>query len=87
MTKRRSRRPRPPDPKFLRKQRDERLKEIKMWAIIREILFYAFFLCILIVISYRSVSNNSYSYKKTMTQVFIETNDTKKSFDKVCIVV
>lgn len=75
--------PKPPNTKTLETARKQRLKEIQMWAVIREILFYAFFLWILLVISYRSVSNNSYNYKLNMEKVFILTNDTNKSFFKV----
>ncbi|WAQ97034.1 PK1L2-like protein, partial [Mya arenaria] len=77
------RKPKPPDTQALARAREERLKEIQMWAIIREILFYAFFLWILIIVSYRSVSTNSWRYKNTMEKVFIQTNDTKKAFTKV----
>ena len=75
--------PKPPDSRSLKVAREQRLKEIQMWSIIREILFYAFFLWILMVISYRSVSTYSFSYKDTMKNVFIRTNDTKKAFSKV----
>ncbi|KAL4239265.1 hypothetical protein ACF0H5_000082 [Mactra antiquata] len=75
--------PKPLDTKALETARKQRLKEIQMWAVIREILFYAFFLWILLVISYRSVNNNSYTYKHNMEKVFIMTNDTNKSFFKI----
>lgn len=75
--------PKPPDQKALEAAREQRLKEIKMWAVIREILFYAFFLWILMVISYKSVSTDSYNYKHNMEKVFIMTNDTNKAFTKV----
>ncbi|KAL4239324.1 hypothetical protein ACF0H5_000141 [Mactra antiquata] len=75
--------PKPPDQSTLQSAREQRLKEKKMWAVIREIIFYAFFLWILMVISYKSVSTNSYDYKYTMEKVFIHTNDTNKAFNKV----
>lgn len=73
----------PPDPRLLEKARDVRLKEIKMWGIVREILFYSFFLWILMVISYRNRSYMSYYYKASLEKVFITTNDTKHHFLKV----
>jgi hypothetical protein len=75
--------PKPPDTKALEAARKQRLKEIQMWSVIREILFYAFFLWILLVISYRNVSTDSYNYKHNMQKVFILTNDTNKAFSKV----
>ena len=77
--------PKPPDTKSLEAARKQRLKEIQMWSVIREILFYAFFLWILLVISYRNVSTDSYNYKHNMQKVFILTNDTNKAFSKVYI--
>lgn len=73
----------PPDPRLLEKAREVRLKEIKMWGIVREILFYSFFLWILMVISYRNRSYMSYYYKASLEKVFITTNDTKHHFLKV----
>ena len=77
--------PKPPDPKALEAARQLRLKEIQMWAVIREIVFYAFFLWILMVISYKSISTESYQYKFSMEQVFILTNDTNHAFTKVSV--
>ena len=77
--------PKPPDSKSLEAAQELRMKEIHLWSVIREILFYAFFLWILMVISYRSVSTNSYQYKYNMQKVFILTNDTKHAFTKVTV--
>ena len=41
-----------PDPEVLKKAREFRLNEKKMYDVLREILFYSFFLWILLVISY-----------------------------------
>lgn len=54
-----------------------------MWGIVREIVFYSFFLWILMVISYRNRSYMSYYYKSSLEKVFITTNDTKHHFLKV----
>ena len=42
----------PPNHELLKEARDERIKELKMYGIIREIVFYAIFLWILMVVSY-----------------------------------
>ncbi|XP_061175461.1 uncharacterized protein LOC133184410 [Saccostrea echinata] len=73
----------PPDPRLLEKAREVRLKEIKMWGVVREIVFYSFFLWILMVISYRNRSYMSYYYKSSLEKVFINTNDTKHHFLKI----
>ncbi|XP_041364430.1 uncharacterized protein LOC121379844 [Gigantopelta aegis] len=73
----------PPDPKELEKAREKRLNEIKMWKIIREIVFYSFFLWILMVISYRNRTPDSYLYKENMERMFIKNNETNIWFTRV----
>ncbi|XP_033750161.1 uncharacterized protein LOC117334568 isoform X2 [Pecten maximus] len=73
----------PADNQLLDKAREVRLKEIKMWAVVREIIFYSFFVWILMVISYQNRSTDSYLYKFSMEQVFIITNDTNHKFEKI----
>ncbi|XP_060063521.1 uncharacterized protein LOC132543982 [Ylistrum balloti] len=73
----------PADNQLLDKAREVRLKEIKMWAVIREIIFYSFFVWILMVISYQNRNTDSYLYKFSMEQVFIITNDTNHKFEKI----
>ncbi|XP_071129607.1 polycystin family receptor for egg jelly-like isoform X3 [Mytilus edulis] len=72
----------PPDPVLVEKARQVRLQEIKMWSVVRELVFYSFFLWILMVISYRNRSELMYTYKNSMEQVFIVTNDTNHWFMK-----
>ncbi|XP_070581220.1 polycystin family receptor for egg jelly-like isoform X2 [Ptychodera flava] len=52
----------PMDETELNKAREQRMKEIKMYAVIREILFYIFFLWLLLVISYGNRDPNAFSY-------------------------
>ncbi|ESO89018.1 hypothetical protein LOTGIDRAFT_228960 [Lottia gigantea] len=73
----------PPDPAELEKARIQRLNEIKMWEIIREIVFYSFFLWILMVISYRNRSPHGFTYKNSLVKTFVDNNDTKQWFSKV----
>lgn len=68
---------------FLEKVWEVWLKEIKMWGIVWEILFYLFFLWILMVISYRNCSYMFYYYKVSFEKVFIMINDIKYYFLKV----
>ncbi|KAL3876324.1 hypothetical protein ACJMK2_034186 [Sinanodonta woodiana] len=75
--------PKPPNSKQLVAARIQRLKEIQMWAVIREIIFYAFFLWILMVVSYRNRDQNSYYYKYSLQQIFILTSDTGQSFTDI----
>ena len=42
----------PPDPAILEEAKERRIKEMKMYSIIREIVFYAVFLWILTMVSY-----------------------------------
>ncbi|CAL1538860.1 unnamed protein product, partial [Lymnaea stagnalis] len=71
----------PPDPQVLEKIRATRLKEIQMWAIIREVVIYAFFLWILMLISYRQLGAGNFLYKDTMKRVFIDSVQTDADFE------
>ncbi|XP_041364433.1 uncharacterized protein LOC121379847 [Gigantopelta aegis] len=73
----------PPERAELERAREERMKEIKMWDIIREITLYSFFLWILMVISYRQRSSNSFFYKDSIEKLFINNKDMKMSFMKI----
>ncbi|XP_071105701.1 polycystin-1-like [Haliotis cracherodii] len=73
----------PPDPEELERARKQRLNEIKMWEIVRELVFYSFFLWILMVISYRSRNPNSYYYKDTLEKMIIKNNHTLQWFTKI----
>ena len=54
-----------------------------MWAIVREVIVYSFFLWILLVISYRQRNADTFLYKDTMERVFIKNNETVIDFEKV----
>ncbi len=73
----------PPNPTELEQARKKRLNEIKMWDIIREIIFYSFFLWILMVISYRNRSPDSFYYKNSLEKMIIKNNDTLQWFTEV----
>ncbi|XP_036357895.1 polycystin-1-like isoform X2 [Octopus sinensis] len=65
----------PPDQEALGKMREQRLKEIKMWEVIKEIIFYAFFLWILMVISYRNRSPWAYRTKYALENILVHTGN------------
>ncbi|BFZ03248.1 hypothetical protein BsWGS_06287 [Bradybaena similaris] len=73
----------PPDPQLLEKLREKRLKEIKMWEIIREVIVYSFFLWLLMVISYRQMGASNFLYKNTMYKVFINNKNTDIDFNAI----
>ncbi|KAK7111823.1 hypothetical protein V1264_011390 [Littorina saxatilis] len=73
----------PPDRKELDAARERRLKEIQMWAIVREVVVYSFFLWILLVISYRQRNGDTFLYKDTMERVFIKNNESDIDFGKI----
>ena len=62
---------RPPNLTALEKAKLERLKEIKMSKILKEIFSYLFFLWILIVLSYGNRDPNAYLMKDTLKSAFI----------------
>ncbi|XP_059152857.1 polycystin-1-like protein 2 [Physella acuta] len=73
----------PPNPKEIERMREIRLKEVKMWGVIREILFYSMFLWILLIITHRSRGPDNWRYKNTMDRTFIECMDYKPKFTDI----
>ncbi len=57
---------RPPDPEILKKARELRMKELHMYDILREIIFYSIFLWILMVISYGFRDPNAFHMKNNL---------------------
>jgi hypothetical protein len=62
----------PPDPRQLKKYRENRLKELKMYSIIKEIVSYALFVWILLSVSYSFRDPDSYKLKQQMVRTFIK---------------
>ena len=56
-----------------------------MWAVVRELTVFIFFLLILLVISYRMRNSDTFLYKNTMEQLYIKSKETAAdvTFDKV----
>jgi hypothetical protein len=74
---------RPPNLTELEKAKLNRLKEIKMGTILKEIFSYLFFLWILIVLSYGNRDPNAYLMKQTIKSAIIEGSNSGESFEDV----
>ncbi|KAK7111719.1 hypothetical protein V1264_011307 [Littorina saxatilis] len=61
----------PPDTKALSEARDLRLKEIKMEAVIKEMVIYFFFLFIIFFISYQQRDPRSYQFGQNVRNTFL----------------
>ncbi|XP_071961517.1 polycystin-1-like [Antedon mediterranea] len=57
----------PQKPEDLERAREQRLKEIKMFSIFREICFYSFFVIILMVVSYGNTNSMAYDVKSVLS--------------------
>ncbi|XP_070533290.1 polycystin-1-like protein 2 isoform X1 [Ptychodera flava] len=60
----------PPDEEKLASAREQRMKELKMWDISREIIFYFFFVLILLIIAYGNRDNRSYLLQSNLRNQF-----------------
>ena len=74
---------RPPNLTLLEKAKLNRLKEIKMAQILKEIFSYLFFLWILIVLSYGNRDPNAYLLKNALKSTFIDGTNSGESFSDV----
>jgi hypothetical protein len=63
--------------------RDRRLKEIKMWEILRELLAYSTFLWILYVVSYSNRDPNSFYLMNHLKTDFLNLNNATTDFTQV----
>lgn len=71
----------PPDTKALSEARDLRLKEIKMEAVIKEMVIYFFFLFIIFFISYQQRDPRSYQFGQNVRNTFLS------GFENVSIMI
>lgn len=71
---------RAPNLTALEKAKLERLKEIKMSKILKEIFSYLFFLWLLIVLSYGNRDPNAYLMKSTLKSAFIDGANSGESY-------
>jgi hypothetical protein len=63
--------------------RDQRLKEIHMWSIIREILVYLCFMWILYVISYSNRNNNDFLQVNHLRHFFLNIESSTNDYTQV----
>jgi len=63
--------------------RDQRLKEIHMWSIIREITTYLCFIWILYVISYSSRNNNDFLQVNHLRHFFLNIESSNNDYTQV----
>ncbi|KAF0300768.1 Polycystic kidney disease protein 1-like 2 [Amphibalanus amphitrite] len=70
----------PVDPAKIEAAKRERQKEIKMWDILQEMAAYAFFLWVLLTISYGSRDPNCYLIRESLENHFLQPNDYMLSF-------
>lgn len=64
--------------------RDKRLKQIRMWEIIRELIAYSSFLWILYVVSYSNRDPNGFYLVKHLRNDLLNLNNATESFNNVC---
>ncbi len=64
--------------------RYHRLKQVRMWSIIREIFLYLCFLSLLSVIVYPNGDSNSYLQVKHLRKCFLNSRQMDIDYSKVC---
>ena len=75
----------PVDPVKIEAAKRERQKEVKMWDILQEMAAYAFFLWVLLTISYGSRDPNCFLIRKSLENHFLQPEDPWLSYREVCI--
>ena len=65
--------------------RDKRLKEIRMWEIVRELIAYASFLWILYLVSYSNRDPNAFFLMQHLREDLLDLNSQTNSFTQVNI--
>ena len=63
--------------------RDQRLKELQMWSIIREIFTYLTFLSLLYFITYSNVNSNSFYQVNHLRKFFLNSRQIDNDYTKV----
>lgn len=73
----------PPNEEDLERMRAYRLKELKMYDILREILFYLLFFLLLLLVTYSFRDPNSFHLKTQMVNVYTNPGHDTLDFSKV----
>ncbi|CAF4112645.1 unnamed protein product, partial [Adineta steineri] len=63
--------------------REQRLKEIQMWSIIREFIIYAIFLILLCIISFSNRTQNSFYQTDHLQKYFLNTRQTDCDYTQI----
>jgi len=60
-----------PDPGELERARERRVKELKMYDILREIFFYVVYVWVVIVLSYEFRDPNAFQFRENLRSAFV----------------
>ena len=63
--------------------REKRLKEIQMWAIIREFFAYFFFLSLLFLLTYSNSNDNAFYQVQHLRSTFLDKRQSDSDYTKV----
>ena len=74
------------DKEEIRWAREQRLKEIEMWSIIREIGSYLIFLSVLYFITFSNTNSNAFYQVQHLRNFFLNTKQNENSFTKISTV-
>ncbi len=58
----------------IKELRENRLIEIKIWSLAKEIFFYFMFIWVLYVVSYSNLNINTFEYKENMRHMFVSSD-------------
>lgn len=76
---------RPPDNDFLKSAREQRLKEVRMSEILKEIVTYFLFVLLLLMVAYGNRDPNAYLLRKNLHDIFVDVDQTGVDLADVCI--
>ena len=78
---------RPPDEDFLKSAREQRLKEVRMAEILKEIFTYFLFVLLLLMVAYGNRDTKAYLLRKNLHDIFVDVDQTGVDLADVCIKV
>ena len=76
---------RPPDDEFLKSAREQRLKEVRMSQILKEVFTYFLFVMLLLLVAYGNRDPYAYLLRKNLNDIFVDVDPTGVDLDDVCI--
>lgn len=75
----------PPDPSTLEEARQQRLIELKMEEVLKELTSYIFFVIILFFLSYQQRDSNSYTYATNLKNTFTHNFESVNNSGIICM--